>query len=1547
MLSLRFHYTCLPTGIVMNCLVLVTTASYAQPQIGQIVPGSGPVGTTVTISGNGFSANPASNIVYFGATRASVSAASANSLTVVAPAGATYQPLTVTVNGLTGSSALPFIVTFPGGQPFTQLGGSSQQDAFEPEIDSPTDLHPNIVAVADFDGDGKPDIATANNYSTTGQLASISILRNTGTIGKISTGPRYDMPSGVLTYAVAAGDLDGDGKPDLISCSNYNQTISVFRNTSSIGAISFASEIDYPSGHEPFSIVVADIDLDGRPDVIVCNVLGNSVSVFRNTTTNGVISLAPPIDFAAGLAPQDVVAGDLDGDGKPDLAIVNALSNTLSILRNTSSAGSISFAARVDLATANSPFGLAIGDLDGDNRQDIVVVNNGANSFSVFRNTSSVGSVSFATRTDNPCNASPYRVALADLNGDGKIDIYISSDNATVTQNASTPGTIAFAGQINLFPRYVAYGIGIADLDGDGKSDLMSPSFSASGIAFLRNKDNEPTILYFSPTDAVTGTVVTIVGHHFDGTTGVEFGGVPAATYTVANADTILATVGIGSSGSVGVSNQYGTNRLAGFFFHGPPVITRFTPVNAGAHDTIQLSGIRFTGATIVSFGGMPAASFVVNSDTSIIAIVDSGSTGSIVVTTPYGTGSLAGFTYFHVPTITNFTPTGGGAGTPVTITGSYFTGVTGVSLGGVPATSFTVNSSNSITAIVGEGAIGYLAVTSPGGTGLSDTTFAFPLPLITAINTDSAAVGSSITITGANFRSDPSADIVYFGAARAEVNSASRTSLTVTVPTGANYAPISVAVNNRVVTTPRPFIATFPPGASPLTDSSFAWRGAFSVNENPEQLRVADLDGDGKPDIITADFTYGQISVLRNTSTINHPSFTAAADLTPASIGTVLYPVIAVGDINADGKPDIVICNFASFSVYINTSANGKLSFAAPQNFSIPYTDVLEGIALADFDGDGRIDVAIMTADPYSVSTLALYRNTGEGSRLSFASGVGYGTGDICFQLKTADFDNDGKIDIAAVSDQRIDVFRNTGSPGIISFSLAGNFASNLAQGCEVADVDGDGLQDLVSTGFNNQTYTYIFSVIKNTSTAGSISFNAKVDSTIYLPTTIDPIYPSAGQIDGDGKIDMVLVDQGGTNEEPFSVYRNTGGNSGIPFTGGNRYPAKLQFGYARQATILDIDGDGKADIVVGNDVDNAVSVYRNQMGESNLMLCANSDTVIAAGKSGTVYQWQLGTGGAFGNLSDNANYAGTGSSLLRLHSVPAGFAGYQYRCLVDGVPGTITDLVVNPDTLLSGTASGPTRACSGDTVTVTFTGATVPLNAPVQLWVAIDSGSFALTGQKTYSGTALNFSVRDSAVTRESYFFYVSAPTGASSCTIGVSSDTVVTAITQPEIPLIALGGNVLRITNPDTAETYTWQSLDPTTGVWQGGGSEATDTLTQSGTYRVLATELTCEVHSNVITYTKPAPTGGPPPADSTAIRFYPNPATSVFILDSLKASDSWVTLEIIEAQSGRRLSITPILGQTRVVLQVGYLVNGIYLAVLRRADGSQEVIKFLRL
>ena len=115
------------------------------------------------------------------------------------------------------------------------------------------------------------------------------------------------------------------------------------------------------------------------------------------------------------------------------------------------------------------------------------------------------------------------------------------------------------------------------------------------------------------------------------------------------------------------------------------PTITSFTPSSGGTGTVISITGTNyFSSTSSVTIGGTAATSFTVNSTTSISATVGSGATGTISVTNHYGTGTSTGtFTYLHLPTITSFSPTSGGDGSVITISGSYFTGATAVSFGG------------------------------------------------------------------------------------------------------------------------------------------------------------------------------------------------------------------------------------------------------------------------------------------------------------------------------------------------------------------------------------------------------------------------------------------------------------------------------------------------------------------------------------------------------------------------------------------------------------------------------------------------------------------------------------------------------------------------------------------------------------------------------------------------------------------------------------------------------------------------------------------------
>jgi 6-phosphogluconolactonase (cycloisomerase 2 family) len=334
------------------------------PTITSFTPTFGATGTTDTITGTGFNTTPANNIVIFGATAATVTAATATQLTVTVPTGATFAPITVlnTTTGLLAYSKTNFTPTF------TPSKGSITTADFQAKVDFATGSNPFSVSIGDLDGDGKADLAVANVSGS-----SVSVFRNTGSAGTISYAAKVDFTTGLFPYSVSIGDLDGDGKADLAVANYGSNTVSVIRNTGSAGTISYAAKVDFATGSGPRSVSIGDLDGDGKADLAIANQTSSTVSVFRNTGSAGTISYAAKVDFTTGSLPVSVSIGDLDGDGKADLAVANASSNTVSVFRNTGSAGTISYAAKVDFATGSNPYSVSIGDLDGDGKADLAV----------------------------------------------------------------------------------------------------------------------------------------------------------------------------------------------------------------------------------------------------------------------------------------------------------------------------------------------------------------------------------------------------------------------------------------------------------------------------------------------------------------------------------------------------------------------------------------------------------------------------------------------------------------------------------------------------------------------------------------------------------------------------------------------------------------------------------------------------------------------------------------------------------------------------------------------------------------------------------------------------------------------------------------------------------------------------------------------------------------------------------------------------------------------------------------------------------------------
>jgi len=433
------------TANLVLMLVFLFAGNFLNAQVPVITsfsPALGPVGTLVTITGTGFSTTAANNLVYFGGVKAIVSSATNSSVIVDVPAGASYSPITVTNNSLTAYSKKPFLVTFPGGNAGFKPG------SFALKMDVVASLDPARVTAGDIDGDGKNDLIVASSGSTT-----ISILRNQSKIGSLDFAPHVDIltPSS-LNYGVCTGDIDGDGKLDMVSVGTLGNTLSLFKNTSIPGVISFATRIDIATGASPFDVAIRDIDKDGRPDIIVANNGANSISVFRNTGNAGNFSFANRVDFASGAEPISIAFGDIDSDGSEDIAVANPRSRTISLFRNTSTPGMIALASKVDFTPGRNPFMVVVGDLDMDGKPDMASVNYFDYTVSVFLNTSIGNNFSFSGKADFSAPSSPQSIAIGDMDGDGKPDIAVAkySGNNSILRNKSAVGVIAFDAQVSM-----------------------------------------------------------------------------------------------------------------------------------------------------------------------------------------------------------------------------------------------------------------------------------------------------------------------------------------------------------------------------------------------------------------------------------------------------------------------------------------------------------------------------------------------------------------------------------------------------------------------------------------------------------------------------------------------------------------------------------------------------------------------------------------------------------------------------------------------------------------------------------------------------------------------------------------------------------------------------------------------------------------------------------------------------------------------------------------------------------------------------------------
>jgi hypothetical protein len=386
------------------------------------------------------------------------------------PPGATYELITVTSDSLTASSNRPFLVTFSGGD------GTFSQSSFSSELILTGAACPNQIQLSDLDGDNKPDIAYTNSCED-----GLSVSRNTTIGSAISFEPAINIITGSAPYGLVVYDLNGDGKKEIVIANFRSNSVSVFKNTSSTGTISFAAKKDYTAGESTYGVTVADLNKDGKPDIIATNEYDNpgTISVFLNTSTKDVLSFAEKQTFTVGYSPRRIITCNINNDHKPDLVVANQGSGAVTVLINTSTLNSISFITHEYSTTPGSnPESISCGDLNGDGKNDLVVSNNNEiGTVSILKNTSVNETVSFTLQSDLPTMEYPYSTVITDLNGDGMPDIAVASHytstQVSVYKNISASGNIAFDLPANYSTVAMHECVLAGDLNGDDKPDIL------------------------------------------------------------------------------------------------------------------------------------------------------------------------------------------------------------------------------------------------------------------------------------------------------------------------------------------------------------------------------------------------------------------------------------------------------------------------------------------------------------------------------------------------------------------------------------------------------------------------------------------------------------------------------------------------------------------------------------------------------------------------------------------------------------------------------------------------------------------------------------------------------------------------------------------------------------------------------------------------------------------------------------------------------------------------------------------------------------------
>jgi Flp pilus assembly secretin CpaC len=359
-----------------------------------------------------------------------------------------------------------------------------------PRTDYDTGKGPISVAIADFNKDGHPDLAVANQTDGT---ISILLGIGDGTFGTqtVITIPAVTTAGGTVNAspsAIGTGDFNDDGNIDIAVTDMANSRVMILLGN---GDGTFLAPVPYATGSNPVAFVAQDFDGDGQPDLAVVNqgdgttastvsiLLGNKV----NSTQNG--TFGAKTDYPVGISPSAITTAVFNTGGFTDLAVTNKGSNTVSILPGFGTGGTQNgiFGAQTTLATGKGPAGIATADFNNDAHPDLAVTNQTDGTVSILLGN---GNGTFLAQTAYTTGSGPVGIIAAAFAG-ANPDLAVADESADNVDILIGNGDGTFAAPIPLPTGNSPIALAGADLNGDGSIDLVTANNASSTVSVTLN----------------------------------------------------------------------------------------------------------------------------------------------------------------------------------------------------------------------------------------------------------------------------------------------------------------------------------------------------------------------------------------------------------------------------------------------------------------------------------------------------------------------------------------------------------------------------------------------------------------------------------------------------------------------------------------------------------------------------------------------------------------------------------------------------------------------------------------------------------------------------------------------------------------------------------------------------------------------------------------------------------------------------------------------------------------------------------------------------